>query len=358
MTATYRALALSALLVVSLIGFAAAPAAASHDGDAADCDFPLTVTDDTGTEVTLDGEAETVVALDAASAQTFWEVGASEKVIGMPVRPYTEYLEGSEERTDVLTDDGSGVDVETVIELDADLVVAPNYTPDATIQQLRDANQTVYRSPLEESFEAIYQKTELYGHFAGNCEQGAQTAEETRNEVETIREAVADEESPSVLYYFFGFTAGSETFIGDIIETAGGSNVAAEVGITGFEQISDESIVEQNPDWVVTTDNQGAINTSREAFQNTAAVQNDQVLTVDANLVSQAAPRVVEPLRAMAEAFHPEAFAEETETEAMTETATDTETETQTDTDGDGAGFGVAVAVGALLGAVFLVRRR
>jgi iron complex transport system substrate-binding protein len=358
MTATYRALALSALLVVSLVGFAAAPAAASHDGDAADCDFPLTVTDDTGTDVTLDEPAETVVALDAASAQTFWEVNASDRVVGMPVRTYTAYLDGSQNRTDVLTDDGQSVDVETVVELDADLVVAPNYTPNATIQQLRDANQTVYRSSFEESFEAIYDKTELYGHFTGNCEAGAQTAEETRNEVETIRETVSGEDSPRVLYYFFEFTAGSETFTNDIIETAGGNNVAAEAGIRGFQQISDETIVEQDPEWIVTTDNDAAIDTSQDPFPTTTAVQNEQVLRVDANLVSQAAPRVVVPLRAMAEAFHPEAFAEETETEteAMTEPATDTDTET--DTDGDGAGFGVAVAVGALLGAAFLVRRR
>jgi PGF-CTERM protein len=112
----------------------------------------------------------------------------------------------------------------------------------------------------------------------------------------------------------------------------------------------------EDPEWIVTTDDEGSIDTSSEPIASTAAVRNDRVLVVDANLVSQAAPRVVEPLRVMAEAFHPEAFIEETETEAMTETAT--ETETETDTDGDGAGFGVAVAIGALLGAAFLARRR
>jgi iron complex transport system substrate-binding protein len=354
MTATHRALALSALLVVSLVGFAAAPAAASHDGDATDCTFPLTVTDDTGTDVTLDEPADTVVALDAASAQTLWEVNASENVVGMPVRSYTEYLDGSRNRTGVLNDDGS-VNVETVVQLDADLVVAPNYVPNATIQQLRGANQTVYRVPFESSFEDIYAKTELYGHFVGNCEAGARTADETRSEVESIRAAVSGEDRPRVLYYFYGTVAGEGTFIGDMVETAGGTNVAAEAGITSYQQISDETIVEQNPDWIVSTDDAGAINTSREPFQTTAALQNDQVLRVDADLVSQAAPRVVEPLRVMAEAFHPEAFAEGTETET---TATETATATETDSEGDGAGFGVAVAIGALVGAAFLTRRR
>ena len=349
----FRALLFAVLLVASL-GAAAAPAAASHE-DAEDCSFPLTVTDDTGTEVTLEGEAETVVAADAASAQTFWEVDAADRVVGMPVRPYTDYLEGSEERTDVLTDDGMGFDVETTVELDADLVVVPNYMGDDTVQQLRDADQTVYRSPFEESFEDIYAKTELYGHFVGECEAATETSAETRQEVETVRETVGDRERPDVLYYFFGTAAGSDTFIGDMVETAGGTNVAAEVGIGGYEPISDEAVIEQDPEWIVTTDDDGAFDPETEPFPNTTAVRSDQVLRVDTNLIRQAGPRVVEPLRAMAEAFQPEAFREATPTETPDRTR---ESTPAGDSEDDGPGFGAAVAVLALAGAALLARRR
>lgn len=356
MKASYRAVVLSALLLVSLVGAAVAPAAASTDDEATDCEFPLTVTDGTETNVTLNESAETVVAADAASAQTFWELGTADAVVGMPVRPYTEYLDGSEDRTDVLTDDGMGLDVETIIELDADLVVVPNFTPEETIEQLRDANQTVYQSPFEESFEEIYAKTELYGHFVGECEAAVQTANETREEVAEIRETVAGEEEPRVLYYTFEFTAGSGTFIGEIVETAGGVNIAAEAGIEGFQEISDETIVEHDPQWIVTTDDPGSIDLEREPFPTTTAVQNDRVLEVDANLVSQAGPRVVEPLREMAEAFA-EPLPEET-AETPTEDPEETPTETPEPTDDDGAGFGVAVAVVGLLAAALLARRQ
>jgi iron complex transport system substrate-binding protein len=329
----------------------------------------MTVTDDTGSEVTLESPAETVVAGDAASAQTLWEVGAADRVVGMPVRPYTDYLEGAGERTDVLTEDGSQLSLETVVELDADLVVVPNYVSDASVQQLRDANQTVYRSPFESSFEDIYAKTELYGHFVGDCEAGASTAAETRSTVESIRNATADRERPDVLYYFFGQAAGNGTFIGDMVETAGGTNVAAEAGVEGYGEISDEVILEQNPEWIVTTDDEGAFDAEASPFPQTSAVQNDRVLRVDANLVSQAAPRVVEPLRAMAETFHPEAFETGTGSATATPDGTADATATEGDTgprspaaDGesedDGAGFGVAAAVCALLAAAFLARRR
>jgi iron complex transport system substrate-binding protein len=360
----YRAVVLASLLVASIVGVAATPAAASHER--ADCSFPVTATDDTGTNVTLSEPAETVVATDAASAQTLWEIGANETVVGMPVRPYTEYLNGSENRTDVLTDDGTGFDVETIIELDADLVVAPNYMSDDTVAQLRAAGQTVYRSPFEESFEDIYAKTELYGHFVGECEASVETANQTRREVETVREAVADRERPDVLYYFFGTAAGNGTFIGDMVETAGGTNVAAEAGIEGYGEPSDEVILERDPGWIVTTDDPNAFDPEEEPFPSTTAVRNDRLLVVDANLVSQAGPRVVEPLRTMAEAFHPEAFREQTPTEAPTASPTDGGAESdgadeallESGSEADGAGLDVLAAASALGAAASLLGRR
>ena len=365
-----RAVLLTALLVVSLaaIGAAAvaAPAAADHDDEG--CEFPVTATDHTGTEVTVEEPPGEVVLIDAASSQTVWEIGAEDRVVGMPVREYTEYLEGSEERTDVLTEDGMSIDVETVVDLEPDLVIAPNFASEEEIEQLRDADLVVYQSPFEESFEDIYAKTEMYGHFLDECDAAAETVDATREEVETVREAVADEEAPRVLYYFFGFTAGEGTFIGDVIETAGGENFGAEAGIQGFQEISDEVVVEEDPEWIVHPDDEGAVDLDAEPLSETTAVETDQVVEVDANLVSQAGPRVVEPLREMAEAFHPEAFEEPEETPTPTPTPeepADTPVDDEpadaddepTDAD-DMVGFGAAVAVIAVLAAALLARRR
>lgn len=353
---------LAVALVVSAAGTVAAPAAASHDGD--DCSFPLSETDASGTEVTLDEPPEEVVVTDAASAQTVWEMGAEDRVTGMPVRPYTAYLNGSEDRTDVMTEDGTDIETETVIELDPDLVVAanPQFHSNASIRQLRDAGLTVYQYPFEMSLEDIHAKTETYGHLLGECEAADATARETREEVGTVRDAVADVEEPLVLYYFFGFTAGEGTFVGDLVETAGGENLAATEGIEGFKRISDETIAERDPGWIVTTDSNGSVDTERQPFASTTAVEAGRVIEVDADLVSQAGPRVVEPLLAMAEAFHAEAFAESTPTATPEPTATATDAATGTATeepsDGDGAVPGVATALVALLAAAMLVRRR
>ncbi len=312
-----RSVALGILLgVVLLAGAFSGPVAATHDDGG--CDFPVTETDMTGTAVSLDRPAEEVVVLDASSAQVFWEIGAEDRVTGMPVEDFTAYLEGSEERTDVT--DGQQVLVERVVELDPDLVVAPNYLGEETLAQLRGAGLAVYQFPLEDSFEAIYTKTELYGHFVGECEAANETVAETRAAVEEVRERVEGRDRPRVLYFFFGFAAGEETFIHDLVETAGGRNVAAEAGITGYVEISEEVVLEQDPEWIVAPSHAGL--PEGEPFTSTTAFQSNQTLVVDENLVSQAGPRVVVPLRTMAEAFHPE-----TADEASGGTAVDGDTD-------------------------------
>lgn len=304
-----RSIGVILLLVLSLVGSTAGPIQANHTGQ--DCSFPVTATDMTNTTVRLDDPAEEVVVLDPSSAQVFWELTASDRVVGLPVEDYTAYLAGAENRTDVT--DGQQILVERVIELQPDLVIAPNYAGEATIRQLRESGLTVYQLGLEDSLEAIYQKTALYGHFIGACAAADATITDTRSEVAAVRTAVEGRDRPRVLYYFFGFTAGNDTFIHDLIRLAGGKNVAAAAGIEGYQEISAEVIVEADPEWIVTPSHAGL--PEGEPYESTTAMETNQTLVVNENLVSQAAPRVVVPLRQMAEAFHPAAFSRQSPTQ-------------------------------------------
>lgn len=328
-----------------------------------DCGFPYSSTDATGTEVTVEANPERIVALQASSAQILWEIGLQSNVVGMPVRSYTDYLDGSENRTDVLTEDGASVDVERVVALEPDLVIAPSSVPNATVEQLRDADVTVYRFSFDRSIEGIYAKTELVGRLTGACDEANATVEEMRADVERVESAVEGREAPRTLYYFYNFTAGSGTFIHEVIETAGGDNVAANAGITGYRKISDEVVAQRDPQWIVVPGD--APLPEREPFPSTTAYRENQTLSVNPNYMNQPAPRVVVPMLKIARALHPEAFENGT-AEEPTETATADETTTAgadgnataTTTSDDGPGFGVTAAVVALLAAALLARRR
>lgn len=353
---------LIALLVVLTAVPLGTGAVAASPATQADCGFPLTMTDATGTEVTIEEEPQRVVVLGASTAQTMWELGAQEKVVGMPVVYYTAYLNGSSEKTNVINEQGAA-NQEQIVALDADLVIAPNITPDSTVADLRANGVTVFKTNFSSSLDAIYAKTTQIGRLTGECAAAEETNAEMREQVELIERTVEGEDRPRVLYYFYNFTAGEGTFIHDVVETAGGDNVAANAGIQGYKVINDEVVAERNPEWLVKPS--GATFPDREPYTSTVAVQQNQTLTVDANLISQPAPRVVQPMTKLVQAFHPEAYAEakaeleSTPTPTPEPTATpepSTATPEPTPTEGSGPGFGVPAAVAAA-GAAFVARR-
>lgn len=347
----------------------------------ADCSFPASATDAMGTEVTVSEEPERVVVLQASAAQVMWELGLEDRVVGMPVQPYTAYLEGSEEKTGVLNQDGS-VNREQVVALSPDLVVAPNVVPNETVESLRNAGLTVYKSGFPSSLAAITEKVSLYGRLVGECERARSVNEAFNESVETVRENASARYNPRVFYYFFNFTAGQGTFTNEIIETAGGRNVASEAGVSGYRQVNLELVAERDPEVVVVPSDSAV--PSGEPWNSTTAYRNDRIVRVDTNLIQQPAPRVVGPMRNLSAAFAAvgtptptptvtptpeggtgEATPEPTPTATPSPTSSPGATPDATAAPGtspgsgaDGPGFGLVGALVALVAAALLVSRR
>jgi iron complex transport system substrate-binding protein len=325
-------------------------------GAQADCSFPVTETDATETEVTVEQKPERIVTLAPSAAQTMWEIGGQSQVVG--VSQHATYLEGAESLTNISAAGESYVNVEKVVSTEADLVLAPDVIPNETVQQLRDAGQTVYKFEAAESVSDIYGKVELAGKLTGNCEAASQTVSRMQDRISTVREAVESSDSPRVFVSIGGgWTAGNGTFISNMVELAGGTNIASEANVSGSQQLSEEVIVEQDPEWIIQIGAYG-VYPETEAYNGTYAVQNDQVFTVSNENISQPAPRVVNAIVTMAEAFHPEVYAEANST-TTTEGAMQEATTTTNDDDSAGSvpGFGVTAALAALAGAAMLARR-
>ncbi|WP_348612964.1 PGF-CTERM-anchored ABC transporter substrate-binding protein [Halobaculum rarum] len=347
-------------------------AASAQTGAA--CEFPVTVTDATGTDVTIDERPERITTLNPSAAQTMWEIGGESQVVG--VSQFALYLDGADSRTNVSAA-GFGVSVEKVVGTNPDLVLAPNASSPDTVQSLRDAGLTVFHFSGSTTIEDVREKTALTGRLTGNCEGAAEANAWMDANVETATEATADAEDKRVLYPLGGgYIAGSGTFISAMIDTAGGTNVAAERDLTGYPQINDEVVLELAPEYLVVTGYSSYL-VGEEPYASTPAVQNNNTVRVNRNWMNQPAPRsVVMGVRTLAEGFHPEAAAEadfatradavaamETETPTATESQpiTDTTPETRTTSAGateiSGPGFGVALAVLAVLGSALLARR-
>lgn len=390
MTRTRLAVLAVLLVVVGATGGVAGSTPVVSAAETTDCTFPLSGTDATGANVTVAEEPDSVVALAPSGAQVLWAVGAQQKVVGMPMS-YTEYLEGSRNRTEVLTESFQP-DIETVVSLEPDLVLAPNVVVNETVENLRSKGLTVFRFAQADSIADVTEKTRLTGRLVGHYEQAATVSQTTTATVNAIRQATTNRTDPSVYYALGGgYTAGASTFIGDVIDAAGGDNIADAANISTYGVISEEVVAAENPEWIVMPGERQLRKSA--AINATTAVQEGNILRVDANFISQPGPRVTQPLTTMAGTFHPETAGDlavdpnsvsvpscasdmgmsdnetTTENDSMTDgdemtqtvqittaTMNDTDGDTTTAT-GDGPGFGVVAALVALVAAALLARR-
>ena len=296
-----RAVFLAALVVLAVATAGGTAAGAGLTGvdhpsanspsttDASDaCEFPVTVTDATGTEVTLDEQPDRITTTNPSAAQTLWELGAKDRVVG--VTQFATYLDGAEDRTNV-SSDGFGVSVERVVATDPDLVLAPNASA-GQVDALRDAGLTVYHFPEATDIDDIAEKTERTGRLVGNCDSAADVNTEMNDTVADVKDRTADFDRPDALYPLGGgFVAADETFINEIMRIGGTTNVAAAEG-DGYPQLSDEVILETNPELLIVTSPDAAILDEQPYASTTAGIERNYVV-MDVNYLNQPAPRSV-----------------------------------------------------------------
>jgi iron complex transport system substrate-binding protein len=344
-------LAVALALLVLSTGAVGVMGTVTAQEETSDCSFPIEVTDATGETVELEEPPERVVTLAPSAAQTMDEIGAEGTVVGISDRG--TYLDWSEEKATVSGEEGF-VSTEKVINQSPDLVLAPDIIADDKVDQLREAGLTVYNFERAASMDDVVAKTRLTGELVGACEGANARADEMEDALEVVRTAVEGEDRPSVLYLLGGkFTAGDETFIDGVIETAGGTNIAAD-HFTGYAMISDEVVANESPEYLIVSNEAPEVIPKTEAYNTTPAVQNDQVIRINANYLNQPAPRTIQVIEDFASEWHPEAY--ESAKESYAETTTEGAETTAVTTETEAPGFGPIVALLAIVGAVFVAR--
>lgn len=338
-----RQLAIGLVIVLAVIGLTITPGPIGASDHGVDCEYPLELTDATGETVELNEAPEEIVTTAPSAAQTLWQIGAEDKVTGVTMHAMS--LDGASDRTNISANPFE-IDVEVVVDLDPDLVIAPNVTPPNEIEALRAAGLTVYQAYVSTSINDIMEKTERIGALAGECEGADATLSSMSDRLDAIDAELEDiEERPLVFYASGGgFSPGADTFQHDALERAGLTNLAAEAGLTGWQPISEEVLIDEDPEWIIYPDSmteEMIIDSAKE----TTAWEEGQVIAVDSNAFSQPAPDIVDVI----ETIHTEIHGE---IEVETPTPTPAEDSTAI------PGFGIAIALVALVGFALLSKRQ
>jgi iron complex transport system substrate-binding protein len=288
----------------------AVPAMTSEPSAAA---FPITVTDDEGTDVEIPAAPAAIVSLTPATTEILFELGVGDRVVA------TDSASDTPGEAADLPDvaDFSVVDIEAIVGLEADLVIAGGlgFTPPDSVAQLRDLGipVVVVYAP---SVEAVYEDIELVGSAVGRAEQAAALATGLRAEMDDIAAAVAGSDAPRT-FYEIGYTDATgqifapadESFVAEMVTLAGGDPITT--GDASSYEIPLERLIAADPEIIVLGVNPFYMPTpeqvaARPGWDVMTALRADRVVVVQDTEITRPGPRLSTGLRNLAAAIHPD----------------------------------------------------
>lgn len=273
-----------------------------------DVAFPLTVTDSYNRKVTIEREPGKVISIAPNITEIIYALDMSKKLIGRT--EYCDYPEDVKNITSIGT--LKEPNIEKIIELKPDLVIASTHFKREVVQKLEELGMKVVVFYGQESFEGVYDTIEKVGMVLNAKESAEKLVSDMKMKVQDVLDKVKDKPRPSVYYVVsFGksgdFTAGRDTFIGQMIEMAGGKNAADDVQGWAY---SLEKLVEKRPEIIICS----KYNNSKQGIENAngykdlEAVKKGKLYEIDNNLLDRQGPRLADGLMELARVIHPESF--------------------------------------------------
>jgi iron complex transport system substrate-binding protein len=271
--------------------------------------FPVSLVDDEGNTVELAAEPQRIVSLTPATTETLFAIGAGDRVVA--TTDFDDYPPEAVDLPDVAS--FTSVDVEGIVGLEADLVIAGGnfFNDPEALDQLRGLGipvLVVYAPDVE----TVLTDIELVGRAVGLPDEAAELTAGMRADIEAVERSVEGLEAPRVFYELDATSAiygpADDSFLEEMIALAGGDPITT--GSPTVFEIPIERLVAEDPEVILLGDAAYGVTAdqvaARPGWDVMTAVKVGAVRPVDDVIITRPGPRLTEGLRALALAIHPE----------------------------------------------------
>ncbi|MGV8905211.1 MAG: ABC transporter substrate-binding protein [Acetobacterium sp.] len=272
--------------------------------------YPLTVTDDLGNAVTIDKEPQKIVSLSPASTEILFAVDQGSKVVGR-----TDYDNYPEAALAVPTiGDYNAPNVEKIIALAPDLIIASDFVTDEVRQQLEATGAKVMVfSPV--SIDGIMNNIIMAGEVTNGNDQAKTIVEKMTADRQGIIDKAKTAATQKSVFVDVGdfFSAGPGSMMDAMLADINAKNIAGDASMP-WPQMSTEQIIASNPDVYISLYSTPDEVKTTPGFDKITAVKNNDIayyafLSPESDLVQRPGPRIVQGLELLAADVYPEIFA-------------------------------------------------
>jgi iron complex transport system substrate-binding protein len=265
------------------------------------------VFDDLGRLVTINGTPQRIVSLAPSNTEILFALGLGDKVVG--VTDWCDYPPEALDKEKVGAYDTP--DIEKIVALTPDLILVAHGTTMDIINSLVGLGLTVFGIKTTD-LDDLLNDIRTIGEITDKEVEAQALTSEMESSIQAVTNQTEElEERPRVFYIVWHdplMTAGTETFIHELIEKGGGVNICGN--ITGYPIISIEEVVARNPEVIITSEWSFDWAMNETSLNSTDARQNGRIYQGDDDLVQRPGPRLVDGLEWFAHFIHPEIFEE------------------------------------------------
>jgi iron complex transport system substrate-binding protein len=287
-------------------------------GAAPETNYPLTLTDGLGREVTIQASPQRIVSLLPSNTEILFALGLGDQVVG--VTEYDTYPPEAQTKQVIGGMTVNTISLETILALEPDLVLAHDELQRPAIDALVENGLTVFATNTQ-GLDDIYRTIGWIGQIAGVQDRADTLSAEIQEEIAAISaqiDAVPADRRPNVFYEVWSdplLTAGPQTYIGELISLAGAKNIFDDV-TQDFPEVSAEEVIARNPDVILSAEYNGEYLSeealaTRPGWSQISAVKNGRVYLLSDDLISRPGSRVALGMREIVKVLYPGLLAEE-----------------------------------------------
>ncbi len=275
--------------------------------------FNATPVDDTNYPIEA-GNPQRIVSLAPSNTEILFAIGAGDRVVG--VTDYCNYppeVVEKRKKGELVSIGGyTTVNIEKVVSLKPDLVVASYGNGIETIEALRKLNISVIAFDPK-TIQDVMKDIVLIGRATGHEEEAKELVERMLEKIENVTEKVKGKPRLRVAHIVWHdpvWVSGRNTFIDEVITLAGGENVFS---FDGWRVVSIEDLIAANPDVIIVSSGSGMGGGKDVVYEwvmhddrlkSVSAVKNGRVYVVDADIISRPSYRLADAVEIVANLLH------------------------------------------------------
>lgn len=260
----------------------------------------ISVRDDDGNLVTLQKPAQRIIAMAPHVTELLYAAGGGDKIVGAVT--YSDYPEAAKKLPRV--GDNRLVDMERVIAMKPDLIVIWMHgSSERQIDTLRQLGVPLFHSEPQK-LEGIADNVLRLGQLMGTENIAQPAAAEISRQFAALAKQYGNRPPVRMFYQVWDkplYTLSGSSIVSDAMRLCGGVNIFADLKVTA-PVVSIEAVLQADPEAIFGTaeKNYGGVNLWRQ-YSTMKAVRNNNLFTLNGELLNRAGPRMVAGTAALCE---------------------------------------------------------